>query len=146
FLEAEKESPNAWSQYFKDEAHTELLENMKKVIRPEFLNRIDEIVLFDPLGKTDIRHIVELQMDEIKKRLQNQNITLEATDRILDHVTSQSYDVSFGARPLKRFLQKTILNQLSKYIINGSVSKDKIILADLDINNEIQFENVESLA
>ncbi|ADQ16415.1 ATP-dependent chaperone ClpB [Leadbetterella byssophila DSM 17132] len=142
YLEASKAGADAWEKYYKDEAVEQVMELLKSSVRPEFLNRIDEIVLFDPLGREEIRKIVAIQFDGIKARLQEQGIYLDATDEALDRLGEQGYDPVFGARPLKRVIQRNILNELSKMILSGTVNKDKVILLDVDGEGSYKFENL----
>ncbi len=142
YLEASKAGADAWEKYYKDEAVEQVMELLKGSVRPEFLNRIDEIVLFDPLGREEIRKIVAIQFDGIKARLQEQGIYLDATDEALDRLGEQGYDPVFGARPLKRVIQRNILNELSKMILSGTVNKDKVILLDVDGEGSYKFENL----
>lgn len=118
------------------------MERLKQHMRPEFLNRIDEIVLFQPLKRKEIRKIVDIQFKQIQQRLQEAGISLEATDEVLDYLGQEGFDPQFGARPLKRVLQRVILNELSKEILSGKVSKDAVVEAVLE-NGEVHFENVE---
>ncbi len=141
YLEAKGEE-NAWQLYFKDEAKTAIMDLLKSTVRPEFLNRIDEIVLFDPLNRNNIRQIVEIQFAEIKNRLAEQGITLEATKEALDKLGEEGFDPVFGARPLKRVLQRRVLNELSKMILSNNIHKEAIIMMDLDTGNNIKFENL----
>lgn len=135
--------PKAWEEYYKEEAKESVLELLKVQVRPEFLNRIDEIVLFDPLAKDHIREIVSIQFNQIKDRLKEQGLTLEATDEVLDKLGQDGYDPVFGARPLKRVLQREVLNELSKLILSGDITKDSIVLMTLDKGNDVVFENVK---
>lgn len=145
YLEAIKSSEDAWTQYFKEEALEQVMELLKASVRPEFLNRIDEIVMFDPLGKGEIRKIVSIQFDGIKTRLQEQGIYIDSTDDALDKLGEQGYDPVFGARPLKRVIQRSILNELSKMILAGNIDKDKVILLDVNLEGNYTFENVPDL-
>jgi len=101
--------------------------------------------MFDPLGRSEIRKIVSIQFDGIRARLQEQGIYIEATDAALDKLGEQGYDPVFGARPLKRVIQRSILNELSKMILGGSIDKDKVILLDLNEEGEYLFENMPEL-
>ncbi|MBC8151556.1 MAG: type VI secretion system ATPase TssH, partial [Bacteroidetes bacterium] len=98
-----------------------------QTVRPEFLNRIDEIVMFQPLTRTEIRQIVGIQFKQIQQRLREQGITLEADSEVLDFVGDEGFDPQFGARPLKRVLQRRILNALSKEILSGRIQKDAVV-------------------
>lgn len=142
YLEATKSSEDAWAKYYKEEALELVMELLKNSVRPEFLNRIDEIVMFDPLGRTEIRKIVSIQFDGIRARLQEQGIFIEATDAALDRLGEQGYDPVFGARPLKRVIQRSILNELSKMILSGTIDKDKVILLDINEAGDYVFENM----
>ena len=111
-------------------------------MRPEFLNRIDEIVMFQPLKRKEIRKIVDIQFKQIQQRLEEAGIRLEATDEVLDFLGEQGFDPQFGARPLKRVLQRLVLNELSKDILSGRVSKDAVVEAVLE-DEHIRFVNVD---
>ncbi|MGR3810538.1 ATP-dependent chaperone ClpB [Jiulongibacter sp. NS-SX5] len=137
-----KGDENAWATYYKQEAKDSVMELLKKSVRPEFLNRIDEIVLFDPLSKSNIRQIVEIQFEQIKNRLAEQGITIDATDEVLDKLGEEGYDPVFGARPLKRVIQRLVLNELSKKILGGEINKEAVIAMDLTPDGSITFENV----
>ncbi|MGE0637463.1 MAG: ATP-dependent chaperone ClpB [Bacteroidia bacterium] len=108
----------------------EVFELLKTSMRPEFLNRIDDIIMFTPLTKKNVRQIVNLQLDFIRKKLAERNINLTATDYALDSIADMGYDPQFGARPIKRVIQKNILNELSKQILAGKVQPDSDILLD----------------
>lgn len=107
---------------------------LKSTLRPEFLNRIDEIIMFSPLTRHEIRQIVELQFNQLKFTLNEQDIRLDATEEALDWLSELGYDPQFGARPLKRVIQKRILNELSKEILAGKIEKDAHI--KLDVNEK----------
>jgi ATP-dependent Clp protease ATP-binding subunit ClpB len=145
YLESTKTGEDAWDKYFKEEAVELVMELLKNSVRPEFLNRIDEIVLFDPLGRTEIRKIVSIQFEGIRARLQEQGIFMEATDAALDKLGEQGYDPVFGARPLKRVIQRNILNELSKMILGGTIDKDKVILLDVNEEGSYVFENMPEI-
>ncbi|WP_341226051.1 ATP-dependent chaperone ClpB [uncultured Arcticibacterium sp.] len=137
-----KGDESAWHTYYKQEAKDGVMDLLKVSVRPEFLNRIDEIVLFDPLSKTNIRQIVEIQFNGIKNRLAEQGITLEASVEVLDKLGEQGFDPVFGARPLKRVIQRMILNELSKKILANEIDKDSVIMMELSPSGEIIFQNV----
>jgi ATP-dependent Clp protease ATP-binding subunit ClpB len=143
YLES-KGDDKAWHTYFKEEAKEGVMELLKISVRPEFLNRIDEIVLFDPLSRSNIRQIVEIQFAQIKNRLAEQGITLEASVEVLDKLGEEGFDPIFGARPLKRVIQRLVLNELSKKILAGEISKDAVIMIELDDSGKLKFENVIS--
>ncbi|GAA4396155.1 ATP-dependent chaperone ClpB [Nibrella viscosa] len=125
-----------------EEAKNAVMELLKQTVRPEFLNRVDEIVMFEPLSKENIRQIVNIQFRHIQKRLAENGISLDATDEVLEKLGDEGFDPQFGARPLKRVMQRRILNALSKEILAGTVKKDSVVLMELDTNGEIVFENV----
>jgi ATP-dependent Clp protease ATP-binding subunit ClpB len=126
-------------------AKVEVLGLLKKMIRPEFLNRIDDIVMFTPLNQEDIRKIVELQLDGLKKMLAKQQITLDATEDAIHFLAERGYDPQYGARPVKRTLQKEVLNNMSKALLSGSIKADSIVLLDA-FDNELVFRNQNDLA
>ena len=125
-----------------DRTRDEVMERLKQLMRPEFLNRIDEIVMFQPLKRKEIRRIVDIQFKQIQQRLADAGIQLEATSEVLDFLGEAGFDPQFGARPLKRVLQRVILNELSKDILSGRVSKDAVVEAVLE-DGAVKFENVE---
>ncbi|ALW83805.1 ATP-dependent chaperone ClpB [Hymenobacter sedentarius] len=125
-----------------DRTREEVVERLKQHMRPEFLNRIDEIVMFQPLKRKEIRKIVDIQFKQIQQRLEEAGIRLEATPEVLDYLGEAGFDPQFGARPLKRVLQRVILNELSKDILSGRVSKDAVVEAVLE-DGQVKFENVE---
>ncbi|MGV3539746.1 MAG: ATP-dependent chaperone ClpB [Rufibacter sp.] len=120
----------------------EVFEQLKKTLRPEFLNRIDELIVFRPLSSREIRKIVDIQFRHIQERLEDSGIRLEATDEVLDFLGHEGYDPQFGARPLKRVLQRRVLNELSKAILAGDIRKDAVVEAVLD-GDHIKFINVD---
>ena len=124
-----------------EKASNEVYEVLKKTVRPEFLNRIDETIMFKPLGKSEIRKIVDIQFKQIASRLADSEVSLEVTEVALDYLGELGYEPQFGARPLKRVLQKYVLNELSKKILSGEVKKEGSILLDLDLNGQFEFIN-----
>jgi ATP-dependent Clp protease ATP-binding subunit ClpB len=119
---------------------TEVYQILKNTIRPEFLNRIDEVIMFEPLSREHILQIVRIQMENMVKQLLDAGFTLEITEEALDWLAQLGYDPQFGARPLKRVIQKKVLNELSKKILLGEVSKDRTIVVDAK-SNQIVFTN-----
>lgn len=113
-----------------DSTRIDVMDLLKKTIRPEFLNRIDEIIMFTPLNKKEIHDIVGLMFREVQKMLAKNNIKIDITPAATDKLAELGYDPQFGARPLKRVIQKNVLNELSKMILAGEVSSDKKILID----------------
>jgi ATP-dependent Clp protease ATP-binding subunit ClpB len=116
----------------------EVFDLLKKSIRPEFLNRIDETIMFAPLTREHIHDIVKIQFAEISKLLAQQDISLSATTDAIEWMSQLGYDPQYGARPLKRMLQKRIVNELSKQLLAGKVEKGQSIVVDV-FNNEIVF-------
>ncbi len=121
----------------------EVLALLKKSVRPEFINRIDEIIMFRPLSTTDIRKIVEIQFKLIQKRLMESGVKLDISEEALDRLAKLGYDPQFGARPLKRVIQREILNELSKQILSGKVNKDSVIFVELKDGVEFEFINLD---
>ena len=108
----------------------QVLDLLKKSIRPEFLNRIDEIIMFTPLNENEIRQIVTLQLNGVKKMLENNGVKLEFTDKAVAFIAAEGYDPQFGARPVKRVIQRYVLNELSKEILSGHIDRSKAIIID----------------
>ncbi|MDR0228596.1 MAG: AAA family ATPase, partial [Flavobacteriaceae bacterium] len=123
-----------------EDAKTEVLNELKQQVRPEFLNRIDEVVMFTPLSKDNILQIVDIQLHSVFKMLAQQNIHMEATTEAKEFLATKGFDPEFGARPVKRVVQKEVLNRLSKEILSGNVKADSMILLD-SFNNELVFRN-----
>lgn len=123
-----------------EDAKAEVLNELKQQVRPEFLNRIDEVVMFTPLSKDNILQIVDIQLHSVFKMLTQQNINMEATTEAKEFLATKGFDPEFGARPVKRVVQKEVLNRLSKEILSGNVKADSIILLD-SFNNELVFRN-----
>ena len=116
-----------------------VFELLKQTIRPEFLNRVDEIIMFTPLNQKEIRQIVLMQFQKISEMLLQNDVNVEITNSAIDWIAEQGFDPSYGARPLKRLMQKYILNELSKQILAGKVVKDKTITIDYFDGNELVF-------
>lgn len=123
-----------------DETKKQVLELLKKTIRPEFLNRIDEIIMFTPLNEKEIREIVGLQLNAVKKMVEKNGIDLQFTDAALDFISHEGYDPQFGARPVKRVIQRYVLNELSKEILSGHVDRSRPIVIDR-IGDGLIFRN-----
>ncbi len=122
----------------------EVLGLLKKTIRPEFLNRIDDIIMFTPLSKSDIKEIVKLQLEQLKKHLAKQHITFDATAEAIEYLSHKGYDPQYGARPIKRLIQKEVLNGLSKELLAGKLKNDSIVLLD-SFDNKLVFRNQAEL-
>ncbi len=118
----------------------ELIGLLKQTMRPEFINRIDDIILFTPLSKDTIKSVVSLQIENVKKMLLNQEITLDATTEAIDYLSLKGYQPEYGARPVKRVIQKEVLNQLSKEMLAGKINADSIILLDC-FDDRLVFRN-----
>ena len=127
-----------------EKTKAEVFDLLKKSVRPEFLNRIDETIMFEPLNKGIIRKIVDIQWREIQHRLSESGIEIEATKEVLDYLGEMGFDANFGARPLKRTMQRLILNELSKQILSGYIKNDSAVMVDLDADNQVYFKNVDS--
>jgi len=119
---------------------TEVFDLLKKSVRPEFLNRIDEVIMFEPLTRDDVHNIVKIQFEQISKRLSEQHLTISATDEAIDWLAQLGFDPQYGARPVKRVLQKQVLNELSKQILADKVDQTKEIIVDV-FNKQIVFRN-----
>lgn len=119
---------------------SEVYDLLKKSIRPEFLNRIDEVIMFEPLSREDVHDIVKIQFNQITKRLEEQHIKLTATDEAIEWLSQLGYDPQFGARPVKRVIQKQVLNELSKQILGGKINKDQEIVLDM-FEKQFVFRN-----
>jgi ATP-dependent Clp protease ATP-binding subunit ClpB len=125
-------------------AKIEVLALLKQSLRPEFLNRIDDVIMFTPLNKTDIFEIVRLQISNLKKMVAEQEIILDATDEAIKCLAEKGYQPEFGARPVKRVIQKEVLNQLSKEILSNKITTDSIILLDA-FDDKLVFRNQSDL-
>lgn len=123
-----------------EQTNKEVYELLKQTIRPEFLNRIDEVIMFTPLQKSEIVDIVKLQLKSLGKMLSNNGIAIEITDKAVEWISEEGYDPQFGARPVKRVIQRNLLNDLSKQILAEQVSKDTRILVDVK-DGHIVFKN-----
>ena len=126
-----------------DESRDEVLQLLKQTVRPEFLNRIDDIIMFTPLNAKDIRSIVRLQLQSVFRMVAKEGILLDATDEAIDYLAQKGFDPQFGARPVKRIIQKEVLNKLSKEILSGTVQRDAVILLDA-FDNQLVFRNQTS--
>ncbi|SFO12696.1 ATP-dependent Clp protease ATP-binding subunit ClpB [Paenimyroides ummariense] len=123
-----------------ENAKSEVLNQLKTMVRPEFLNRIDEIIMFTPLTKGNIEQIVSFQLKSVFKMLAQQHITMDATPEAINYLAKKGFDPHFGARPVKRVIQREVLNQLSKEILSGSIKTDSIILLD-SFEDKLVFRN-----
>lgn len=123
-----------------EKAKEEVLQLLKQTVRPEFINRIDDIVMFTPLTQDNIKQIVRLQLGGIIKLVARENITLEATNEAIDYLAERGYDPQFGARPVKRVIQKEVMNALSKEILQGKIKAGSLVLID-SFDNGLVFRN-----
>ena len=139
-FDALKENNGAEYEKTVEETKNHVMEMLKKTIRPEFLNRIDEIIMFRPLEKDQIKQIVNLQITGIQKLLASQEVKLEVSENVVRLIANEGYDPEFGARPVKRALQRMLLNDLSKKLIAGEVDRSKPIFVDAE-NGKLVFSN-----
>ena len=109
------------------ECRAQVLEVLKRTVRPEFLNRIDEVIMFEPLSQTDIREILKMQMRDLQEKLAENGVTVEFTQEFEDYMSTKGYEPAYGARPIKRLMQKELINILAKSILDGRVRKDSVI-------------------
>ena len=123
-----------------EQTKNEVMNLLKKVVRPEFLNRIDEIIMFAPLNEKQIAEIVKIQLNNISNMLADNGVRVQVTDRALEFISREGYDPQFGARPVKRAIQRYILNDLSKEIISGKLDNEKVITVDYR-DNKLVFTN-----
>lgn len=125
-------------------ARVEVMGLLRKTIRPEFLNRIDDIIMFTPLSKADIKEVVRLQLNLMSKMVSKQHIVIDATEEAVEYLAEKGYDPQYGARPIKRLIQKEVLNSLSKELLSGKIKPDSIILIDC-FDDSLVFRNQSEL-
>ena len=123
-----------------ESAKTEVIALLKKMVRPEFLNRIDDTILFSPLSKEHIESIVELQLKHLAKTLQEQGVIFDSSPEAISYLAKKGYQPEYGARPVKRVIQKEVLNALSKELLSGTINSNSIILMDA-FDNGLVFRN-----
>lgn len=128
-----------------EETKAAVFELLRKSVRPEFLNRVDETIMFQPLSKNDVRKIVTIQFKLIQRRLEDSGIKIESSNEVLDQLGELGFDPQFGARPLKRVMQREILNKLSKMILEGSLNNDSVVGMTLNDQKEIEFINLDDV-
>ncbi len=133
-----------FTEYELDETKKAVLELLKQHVRPEFLNRIDEIVMFRPLTKTQIREVVKIQLSNAAKMLEKNDILISATDEAIDHLATIGYDPAMGARPVKRVIQREILNELSRQILEEKIKTNDTIIIDV-IDDQFVFYNPQNV-
>ena len=125
-------------------AKAAVLEQLKITIRPEFLNRIDDIVMFSPLTSKEIKLIVELQLSLLIKKLKQEDLTIDVTEEAINALAKLGFDPEYGGRPVKRIIQKEVLNKLSKYILTGEIDKYSKVIIDY-FNNQVVFRNKKNI-
>ena len=113
------------------ECREEVMEVLKRTVRPEFLNRIDEVIMFEPLSQTDIREILKMQIRDLQDKLAENGVSVEFTEDFEDYMSTKGYEPQYGARPIKRLMQKELINLLAKSILDGHVRRDSVILVDV---------------
>ncbi|MEO7961551.1 MAG: AAA family ATPase, partial [Ginsengibacter sp.] len=123
-----------------DQTKREVIDLLRQTIRPEFLNRIDEVIMFQPLLRKEIREIIRIQLNDLKDQLLKNGVLLEFTEYVLDYLAENGFDAQFGARPLKRLIQKQIVNQLSKKLLGGNIDKSVPVLVDV-FDGTVVFRN-----
>jgi ATP-dependent Clp protease ATP-binding subunit ClpB len=121
-------------------AKIDVLALLKQTVRPEFLNRIDDTIMFTPLTKANIVSIVELQLKGVTKMIAQQGITFDATQEAINYLAEKGYNPEYGARPVKRVIQKEVLNELSKELLSGRITTESIILLDA-FDDKLVFRN-----
>jgi len=126
--------------YAMGELHSKLVDLLRKTIRPEFLNRIDEVVLFKPLSQKELREIIDIQIKRVQKMLREKEITLDVSDEAKDWLAKLGYDITFGARPLKRSIQKHLVNPLSQEILTGNFSDGDKICVSVGLKGKLEFK------
>ena len=137
-LSESEESAMQLRQKLFSDCRGEVLEVLKRTVRPEFLNRIDEVIMFEPLSQTDIRDILRMQMRDLQEKLSENGVTLEFTSEFEDYMSTKGYEPAYGARPIKRLMQKELVNLLAKSILDGHVKRDSVIKVTVS-NGQIQF-------
>ena len=123
-----------------EKTRTEVMDLLRQTIRPEFLNRIDEVILFQPLLKGEIRGIIRIQLEDLRRLVLKNGINLQFSEYLIDYLAENGFDPQFGARPLKRLIQKEIVNQLSKRILAGDIDRSAPVLVDV-FDGVVVFRN-----
>ncbi len=122
------------------EVEAAVMQEMRRTFRPEFLNRVDDIIVFRPLDSGDLKHIVELQLVKLRKMLEDQKLTLVLTDEAKEFISQEGYDPAYGARPLKRAIQRLVQNPLAVRLLEGAFEEGSRIVADLPAgSNKLEF-------
>ena len=141
FSKIEEKMPHEEKDEIVERTKNDVIELLKQSIRPEFINRIDEIIMFRPLNRHEIEEIVEMQIKGVQKMLEHNGITLEVTRKALSLLAEDGYDPEFGARPVKRVIHREVLNRLSKDILAQKIDKDRPIVIDVDAEDRLIFKN-----
>lgn len=141
FSKIEEKMPHEEKDEIVERTKNDVIELLKQSIRPEFINRIDEIIMFRPLNRHEIEEIVEMQIKGVQKMLEHTGITLEVTRKALSLLAEEGYDPEFGARPVKRVIHREVLNRLSKDILAQKIDKDRPIVIDVDAEDRLIFKN-----
>ena len=121
------------------DCRNEVVEVLKRTVRPEFLNRIDEVIMFEPLSQSDIRDILRMQMRDLQEKLSENGVTLEFNTEFEDYMSTKGYEPAYGARPIKRLMQKELVNLLAKSILDGHVRRDSAITVTIH-DGQIEFK------
>jgi ATP-dependent Clp protease ATP-binding subunit ClpB len=124
-----------------EQSKSEVMTLLKQTIRPEFLNRVDEIIMFSPLLQKQMASIVKIQLENLKHIVAENGMQIEFSDYLIDYLSEQGFDMQFGARPLKRLIQKMVVNELSKKILGGDIDKTKKVLVDV-FDGVVVFRNI----
>ncbi|WP_088341321.1 ATP-dependent chaperone ClpB [Robiginitalea sediminis] len=140
----EKFEGNADLYSATEAARVEVLGLLRKTIRPEFLNRIDDIIMFTPLNREDIRQVVRLQLEQLRRMLDRQHISIDATEEAIAYLAEKGFDPQYGARPIKRTIQREVLNRLSKELLKGTIKADSAVLID-SFDDALVFRNQDEL-
>ena len=125
-----------------EQTKSQVFELLSKAMRPEFLNRVDEIIMFKPLSKAVVKQVVDIQLQQLQQRLKQSGVMLIIDAPVIEYLSQEGYNPQFGARPLKRLIQRIILNTLSKALLTGDVRKEMPIQATLTNQNQVLFSNV----
>lgn len=128
-------------QRILSECRAQVLEVLKRTVRPEFLNRIDEVIMFEPLSQTDIRDILRMQMHDLQNKLSENGVAVEFTQEFEDYMATKGYEPAYGARPIKRLMQKELINILAKSILDGHVRKDSVISVGIE-DGQIEVSSI----
>jgi ATP-dependent Clp protease ATP-binding subunit ClpB len=129
--EAEGRVEESIREKLLSECRSEVLDVLKRTVRPEFLNRIDEVIMFEPLSQSDIRDILRMQMADLRSKLAENGVNITFTQDFEDYMSTKGYEPAYGARPIKRLMQKELVNLLAKSILDGHVRRDSVITIDL---------------